>query len=297
MNSQTIADHIEREIAAVPDSSSTVEAVVRRGRRRRRSRRAGWAIAALIIALLFVMFPVPYDPNPKAIAGAYEIPAAIEISDLEVAVESRTPVLADPDVWVGWKHPAPEFDTANFGPDRTFTLDEPLEADVGDRQLSTVYLGDYEGEPFYIYSVPPPTIQDRVLEIAAGNLSGEILGTTHGCCSGGDMDLEGGLPGLSGERSGDEEPLITVEWLGLTPNISVVAVQVGDQYVGWQTPVGGAISMRLIYDPGAEVTLVAFTPDGQEVDRYGPWPIFDFDSELSNLVEERLKEGITSPDS
>jgi hypothetical protein len=221
---------------------------------------------------------VPYDPNPKAIAGEFEIPAAIEISDLEVAVESRTPDWTEPDVWVGWKHPAPEFDTSNLGPDRTFTLGEPPDSDLGDKVLSAAYLGDYEGEPFYIYSVPPPTIQDRVFEIAAGNLSGEILGTTHGCCSGGDMDLEGGLPGLSGDRSGEEEPLITAEWLGLNPNISVVAVQVDDQFVGWQTPVGGVMSLRLAYQPGAEVTLISFTPDGEEIKRYGPWPIFDFDA-------------------
>ena len=278
MNSRTIADHIQREIAAVPDSPSTIEAVVRRGKRRRRGRRASWAIGALTLAFLFVMFPVPYDPNPKAIAGEFEIPAAIEISDLEVAVESVTPNWTEPDVWVGWMHPAPEFDTTNFGTDRTFTLGEPSESDLGDRVLSAVYVGDYEGEPFYIYSVPPPTIQDRVFEIASGNLSGEILGTTHGCCSSGDMDLEGGLPGLSGERSGEEEPLITAEWLGLDPNISVVAVEVDGQSIGWQTPVGGVISMRLTYDPGAEVSLVSFTADGQEVERYGPWPIFDFDS-------------------
>lgn len=278
MNSQTIADHIQREITAVPDTPSTIEAVVRRGKRRRRGRRAVWAIGALTLAFLFVMFPVPYDPNPKAIAGEFEIPAAIEISDLEVAVESMTPNWTEPDVWVGWMHPTPDFDTSNFGPDQTFTLGEPSEPELGDKVLSAVYLGEYRGEPFYIYSVPPPTIQDRVFEIASGNLSGEILGTTHGCCSGGDMDLEGGLPGLSGERSGEEEPLITAEWLGLDPNISVVAVQVDEHYIGWQTPVGGAISMRLTYEPSAEVSLVSFTADGQEVERYGPWPIFDFDN-------------------
>lgn len=278
MNSRTITEHIEREMAAVPQASGSLETVVRRGRRRRRVRRVAWLTGAVAIAFLFLMFPVPYDPNPKAIAGEYEIPAAIEISDLEVAVESQAPASTDPEVWIGWKHPAPEFDTTNLGPNRTFTAGDPSEAHLGDKVLSAVYLGDYEGEPFYIYSVPPPTIQDRASEIATGNLSGEILGTNHGCCSGGDMDTEEGLPGLSGERTGNDEPLITAEWLGLNPNISVVAVRVDDQFIGWQTPVGGVISMRLAYEPGAEVTLIAFTPDGQESQRYGPWPIFDFDA-------------------
>lgn len=278
-NNQTLARHIEGEMAAVPDGSGEVETAIRRGRRRRRTRRAAWASGALALAFLFVMFPAPYDPNPKAIAGEYEIPAAVEISDLEVAVENQTPVLTNRDVWIGWMHPAPEFDTSNLGPDRTFDLGEPSASDLGDKFLSAVYLGDYEGEPFYVYSVPPPTIQDRVFEIADGNLSGEILGTSHECCSGGDMDHEDGLPGLAGSHNGDGEPLITAEWLGLSPNVSVVAVQVDEQYVGWQTPVGGVISMRLAYEPGAEVTLIAFTPDGQETQRYGPWPIFDFNAE------------------
>jgi hypothetical protein len=224
------------------------------------------------------MFPVPYDPNPKAIAGEYEIPAAVEISDLEVAVESQAPASTTPDVWIGWTHPTPEFDTADLGPNHTFTAGEPGAADLGDKVLSAVYLGNYEGEPFYVYSVPPPTIQDRVFEIATGNLSGEILGTNHGCCTGGDMDREEGLSWLAGERTGIEEPLITAEWLGLNPSVSVVAVQVDEQFVGWQTPVGGVISMRLAYEPGAEVTLVSFTADGEEIERYGPWPIFDFDA-------------------
>lgn len=280
MNDQIIVQHIKREMAAVPDVDSSIGAVVRRGSRRRRSRRAAWAVGAVALTFLFVMFPVPYDPNPKAIAGEYEIPAAVEISDLEVAVESQAPASTDPEVWIGWTHPTPEFDTTDLGPNRTFTAGESDAADLGDKVLSAVYLGNYEGEPFYVYSVPPPTIQDRVFEIATGNLSGEILGTNHGCCSGGDMDGEEGLPGLSGERTGNEEPLITAEWLGLNPNVSVVAVQVDDQYVGWQTPVGGVISMSLAYEPGAEVKLIAFNSDGGETQRHGPWPIFDFDAPL-----------------
>lgn len=278
MSSKVLSHQLEIEMAAVPAGIDSIESVVRRGKRRRRTRRTVWAGAVLALAFLFVMFPLPYDPNPKAIAGAYEIPAAIEISDLEVAVESLTPLLTDPDVWIGWMHPTPEFDTTDLGIDLTFTQGEPAPADLSDKVLSAVYLGDYEGEPFYIYSRPPPTIYDRASEIILGNLSGEILGTMHGCCSGGDMDTEEGLPGMSGQRTGNEEPLITAEWLGLNPDISVVAIRVDDQYFGWQTPVGGVISMRLAYDPGAEVSLVAFTADGQEVERYGPWPIFDFDS-------------------
>jgi hypothetical protein len=279
MNSQVVAEHIEREMATIPDIEGSVEAVVRRGRRRRRARRTAWAVGALGLALLFVMFPVPYDPNPKAIAGEYEIPAAIQISDLEVAVENKSPVSTDPDVWIGWKHPTPEFDTSNLGTDRTFTdgapsVDDPLDRE---RANAAVYLGKYEGQPFYIYAQDPPTIFDRAAEITHGNLSGQILGTSHACCSGGDMDIEEGLPGMSTFRAGVSEPTVTAEWLGLAPNISVVAIQVGDNYVAWQTPVGGVISMRLDHEPGADVHLVAFTANGEEVRRIGPWTMRDLD--------------------
>lgn len=276
MNTEMLARYLEEEMAAVPAGPEAVDRVVRRGRRRRRGRRLVVGVGALVMAFLFVMFPIPYDPNPMAIAGSYEIPAAVEISDLEVAVESNTPVSENPDIWVGWRHPAPEFDTADFGPDRSFVSSSPSSDDlVAGRALAAVYLGEHEDRPFYIYAQDPPSIYDRVSEITSGNLSGEILGTSHGCCSGGDMDIEEGLPGMSTAQSGNSEPIVTVEWLGLAPNISVVAIQVDDNYVGWQTPVGGVISMRIDHEPGADVSLVAFTADGEEVRRIGPWPMTD----------------------
>lgn len=141
-------------------------------------------------------------------------------------------------------------------------------------------MGQYEGQPFYIYAQDPSTIIERASEISHGNLSGEILGTSHDCCSGGDMDIKEGLPGMSTFRAEDSEPIVTAEWLGLAPNISVVAIQVSDSYVGWQTPVGGIISMRLEHEPGAEVSLVAYTAEGEEVRRIGPWEMTDFDAPL-----------------
>ena len=83
---------------------------------------------------------------------------------------------------------------------------------------------------------------------------------------------------MSTFRAGDSEPIVTAEWLGLAPNISVVAIQVGDNYVAWQTPVGGVISMRLDHEPGAEVHLVAFTANGEEIRRIGPWTMRDLDA-------------------
>lgn len=276
ISNDVLARHLEGEMSGVPLGNVAMGDVVRRGRRRRRIRQSVRATWVLAVASLFVMFPVPYDPNPRAIAGAFEVPSVIEVSDLELAVESTTPETSDPNIWLGWLHPRPEFDTASLGPDLTFREGSPSAEDLHDRVLSAVYLGESDGEPFYVYAVAPNLI-DRIFEITSGNLSGEILGTSHTCCSGGDMDGERGLPGLSSTKSGDEEPVTTAEWLGLTPDVSVVAVLVDDQFIGWQTPVGGAVSMRLDHQSGAEVSLIAFTPDGVEALRYGPWPMADFD--------------------
>jgi hypothetical protein len=273
--SDLLVRHVEDELAAVPRGTGSVSDVMRRGRRRRASRKIAVSLVVVAAMLLFVMFPVPFDPNPVALAGSYEIPAAVEISDLEVAVEDQTPSLENPDVWIGYVHPAPKFDTSNLGPNLSFTPGAPSASDLGDRVLSAVYLGDLDGEPFYIYAVDPPTMIDRVTEIADGALSGEILGTTHGCCSGGDMDIPDGLPGMSTVRTGTEPPIVTAEWLGLTPNVSVVAYKIGNSFVGWQTPVGGVASVRLDHEPGVEVTLVAYAADGQEIKEFGPWPMVD----------------------
>lgn len=283
MHTELLARYLEEEMSVVPAGSESVEKVMRRGRRRRRVRQLAGGVGVLIVALLFVMFPIPYDPNPMAIAGSFEIPAAIEISDLEVAVENQTPAIESPEIWIGWKHPTPEFDTSDFGPDRTFGNGSPSVDDlVKGRALAAVYLGEYEDQPFYIYAQAPPSIYDRVSEIISGNLSGEILGTSHDCCSGGDMDIEGGLPGMSTFRAGDGEPIVTAEWLGLAPNISIVAIEVDNDYMGWQTPVGGVMSMRLDHEPGAEVSLVAFTAEGEEVRRIGPWTMRDLNRPLGS---------------
>lgn len=278
MNRETLVHHVKDEMASVPGRQERLLDVLRRGRRRRVNRSVGVSVFVLTAMFLFVMFPVPFDPNPAAIAGSYQVPDVVEISDLEVAVEARFPVLENPNVWVGYVHPGPEFDTSQLGPNLSFTPGSPNANEIGDRVLEAVYLGDLDGDPFYIYAVAPPSVIDRVAEIADGNLSGEILGTTYGCCSGGDMDHEEGLPGLSSFKSGNGPTITTAEWLGLRPDVAVVAYEVGGSFIGWQTPVGGAVSLRLDHQPGVDVSLIAYTADGTEIRRYGPWPMADFDN-------------------
>jgi hypothetical protein len=132
-----------------------------------------------------------------------------------------------------------------------------------------VYLGELEEEPFYVYSSNAPSIWDQIFEVIGGNFSGDVLGTSLGCCSGGDMDHEEGLPGFSHSQTSGEPDVITAEWLGLSLDVSVVAFRIDGEYIGWQRPVGGAASIRLDRLPD-EYLAVTFDAHGQELDRFGP---------------------------
>jgi hypothetical protein len=217
-----------------------------------------------------VALALPYDPNSIDPATTHDVDS-VEISDLAVAVTDSEPVSTDPDVWLGLPGPSPEFDTSPLGPDLSFAPGEPMPGDLSDRASRAVYLGDLDGEQFYIYSTPAPSIWDRISEVTYGNFSGDVLGTSHTCCSGGDMDHEEGLPGLSSLQTTGEPDLIVAEWLGLSLDVSVVAYQADGVFVGWQTPVGGASSIRLEEIPD-EYAFIAFDVHGQEVNRFQPLP-------------------------
>jgi hypothetical protein len=122
-----------------------------------------------------------------------------------------------------------------------------------------------------------------------GNLSADTLGTSLNCCSGGDMDHEGGLPGMSMSSGTGLPDLNVVEWLGLTPEVSVVAFQIDGAFVGWQTPVGGTVSLRLDDRPN-NVAMVTFNQDGEELDRFDPGDIAPSQSSTVDNPEE------TAPD-
>jgi hypothetical protein len=234
-------------------------------------RRAGWGLATGIVVLGTVALALPYDPNSIDPASTHDVDS-VDISDLAVAVTDSEPVSTGPDVWLGLPGPSPEFDTSALGPDLSFAPGEPMPGDLSDRASRAVYLGDLDGEPFYIYSTPAPSIWDRIFEVIDGNLSGDVLGTSLGCCSGGDMDHEEGLPGFSFLQTTGEPDLIVAEWLGLSLDVSVVAYQADGVFIGWQTPVGGASSIRLEEVPD-EVAFIAFDVSGLEVNRFQPGPL------------------------
>ena len=246
------------------------EEIRRRGRRRQTRRRVVWTVPVVMIVLGVLAVTVPFDPNPRSPATSPDIDT-VEVADLAVAVTDPDPVSTDPDVWLGLRGPSPSFDTSELGPNLSFTTGEPSAGDIDDRVIRAVYLGELEGEPFYIYSTPAPSIWDRIFEVVYGNFSGDTLGTSLNCCSGGDMD-HGWLPGISHSISSEDgivtSEVITAEWLGLSSDVSVVAYQLDGVFIGWQTPVGGVSSLRLDRRPD-DYLAIAFDASGRELDRFG----------------------------
>ena len=280
---EKIRSTLEGVASTVPFAPVTsLDEIKRRGRRRRARRRAAWTVPLVILVLGVLAVTVPFDPNRRSPAATQGVDI-VEIADLAVAVTDPEPVSTDPDVWLGLKGPAPSFDTLDLGPDLSFTPGQPSADDLEDRVNRAVYLGELEGEPFYLYSTDAPSIWDRIFEIIGGNFSGDVLGTSLNCCSGGDMDHAAGLPGFSHSVSSEDgvvtSEVITAEWLGLSTDVSVVAYQLDGVFIGWQTPVSGVSSLSLDQRPD-EYLAIAFDAAGTELDRFGTQlqPLPDFSS-------------------
>jgi len=268
---RTTLEGAASDIPYVPATSP--DEIARRGRRRRAMRRAGWGLGSAVVVLGVLAVTIPFDPNPRSPATTPDVDV-VEIADLAVATTDTEPVFSEPDVWLGLSGPAPMFDTSELGPDLSFTPGRPSVGDLDDEVERAVYLGDLDGEPQYLFSGPAPSIWDTIFEIVDGNFSGDVLGTTLNCCSGGDMDHTEGLPGFSYSTATDAEggvttEVITAEWLGLSTEVSVVAFRLDGDFIGWQTPVGGVVTLRLDELP-EEYMAVAFDASGQELNRFGP---------------------------
>jgi hypothetical protein len=288
---QRIRTDLETAAAAVPHAAPMpVEQIRERGRKRRRARRAGWAMAGVGLFSGLTLVVSFVDPGRIDTAGTFSIDT-VEIADLAVPVVDDEPVSTDPDVWIGLPGPEPRFDTSALGEDLSFTPGEPTAGDLDERNMHNegwptatraVYLGDLDGAPFYIYSAPAPSIWDRISEVISGNFSGDVLGTSLNCCKGGDMDHGMWVPGISHSRSTEDgvviSEVIVAEWMGLSPDVSVVAYQLDGAFIGWQTPVGGVSSLSLEQRPD-DYLAIAFDSSGRELDRFGtelePLPDFN----------------------
>jgi hypothetical protein len=275
---------------------TNTDEIRRRGRHRLIRRRVIWVVGSVVVALPVLAITLSFDPNRISPADTEDV-AVVEIADLSVAVQDPDPVLTDPDVWMGLPGPAPLFDTSDLGPDLSFTPGEPAAGDLDERNMRNdgwptairaVYLGALDGEPFYLYSAPAPSVWDTIFEIVGGNFSGDVMGTTLSCCSGGDMDHVEGLPGVGHSKTGTTE-LTHTEWLGLPTDVSVVAYRIDDEPYGWQTPVGGVSSLALDEYP-REFEMVAFDTSGREIERFGP---IELEPVPGDAVVETVPQNVT----
>lgn len=261
---------------------------------RQRRWRPVWAFVAGALGVLVLgasaLLIGPYDPNAIDPADTHDV-ETVDIADLAVPVTDAEPTLEDPNVWLGLRGPSPQFDTSDLGPDLSFTSGEPAEDDLGDRVIDAVYLGDLDGEPFYIYSQKAPSVFDWFSEIITGNFSGQTIGTSLDCCTGGDMDRDGGFPGITASQTLDEPPVIVAFWLGLSPEVSVVAYEFDGEFVGWQNPVGGVTTIQPTASP-AEYLMVAFDANGRELDRVGPHPGPQLGNATSAISYLLAKQGV-----
>jgi hypothetical protein len=249
---------------------------------------AAFLLGAIVVLALgaVALFVGPYDPNAMDPATTHDL-ETVDIADLAVPVVESKPVLTDPSVWLGLPGPAPQFDTSEYGPDLSFAPGVPQAGDLDDRVTGAVYLGELDKKPFYLYASGAPSVFDWITEIMSGNFSGQIIGTPLDCCTGGDMDREGGLPGVSVSQMGQQPPVMVAQWLGLSPDVSVVAYQFNGQFIGWQTPVGGVVALKPAVVPD-EYEMVAFDAEGRELDRYGPYagPAFGDTATISFILRQ-----------
>lgn len=202
------------------------------------------AIGFLILVVIVMALSIPDDPISQ-IGDEYEL----EAGPVSVRVSSAEPVAQNPAQYLGVLAPSPEFETASLGEDMNLEVSEPdfeglanAQSEVGpDRILYAVYLGhDSRGVPVYIYSQGSKDLFDLIGQVFVDQGTIGRFGSTFYCCIPGpppDNPYELGF-----ESADDIEgptTVITAEWDGLPQRVSVVAIQVGGEPVGWQRPTSG----------------------------------------------------------
>ncbi len=258
-------------------------AAMQRGRRRRTVRRLGGVVLGLGVAYGLLLVPAAVTPSIVADGGVTEVAVAM----IPASVSGQAP--GSEVVWLGEIGPEPQFDTSALGPDLSF---EPVDPDVAALEAleglgawserspdKVVYLGEFDGEPMFLFSVAPPSVLDLVFEYAFGNWSGRIYGTPLNCCgSTADVPPEG-LPTFGSWRETIEGGVVEsggyLEWLALPPETSVVSLSAAGIDLGWQRPVGRAAMLPLdksfLDDNGLveDPKLVAYAADGTVLASYG----------------------------
>lgn len=205
----------------------------------------------------------------------------LRLGPISVPIDHESPLVEDPAQYAGVRHDAPRFDTHALGEDLNLVVIQPdfsalqQEPDVvTDKIMRAVYLGhDSAGTPVYIYAQGTESLIDLVARFFMDEGSVGRLGSTYHCCLNGPFVIDSigesvksvrTVPGL---RS-----TVVAEWHNLDESVSVVALRVQDEPVGWQTPTSGSavfrIDMSEIEDPTElSIVVVAYDSLGNELGR------------------------------
>ena len=201
-------------------------------------------------------------------------PITVRIQHPELAVE-------DPDQYLGVRHELPRFNTQHLGEDLNLVVGQldfkALEGEPvvnEDKIMRAVYLGhDPNGVPVYIYSEGTENFLDLIFRffIDEGNVG--RFGSTYHCCvnaplasgvMGEPVELVYTIPGV--------ESTVVAEWHHLDDEVSVVALEVEGEPIGWQTPTSGSSLFRIdvaeIDDPSQEtIVMIAYDINGEKLAR------------------------------
>lgn len=241
------------------------------------------AIKRILTALTVLLAGVVGVVVFLALTGApsvqsHEGESTVELAFIEVPVASADPILVDPDTFAGEPGPHPEFDTSGLGQNLSFEMRpsgeiEPLKPTEA---RTAVYLGhDVDGEPYFLYQTASEGILDFIGQIVADFGSVGRLETSYGSLMTGpsifddaDPQPDGRPTGMLSSSSGEPIELVA-EWHSLPKDVSVVVFYIGEDTLGWQTPVSSTVALATtvtaVQVEGNETRMVALNAAGADV--------------------------------
>jgi hypothetical protein len=230
-------------------------------------------VGGIVLVLFIMVMSIPDDPLTVE-DGTF----TLAIGPIAVPVASPEPAAEDPNQYLGVPGPKPDFDTTDLGGDLSLRAGTPdftaldIERIVRpDRILRAVYLGDdQDGVPVYTYAEGSNNFLNLLCQIILGQGSIGRLGSTYHCCTPGPLpDNAYGLPILELTVLIEGKTILTAEWHGLPDTISVVALEINGEPIGWQRTNSGTTAIRVeipdLDDPeAATMTMIAYDAQGTE---------------------------------
>lgn len=278
MNIETLTQHFDDELDAVPAATGALTYVHRRVKRRRAARWIASASMTMLVVLVVVSMLVPSLPRIAAADGP-DTPTRLLIDgDVEVlitdepigTVENVERTLT---VYGGLKAPEADFDLSALGIEQALIQSEPAwdpTTDPGD--VPVVYIGDVAGRSVFLHTNGAISVFDRILhEITDGQSFGP-----HLCMTVGDTADNGGAGFCTGPGSTQDERstsgVLTADgehfgdfltWFGLPANTAVVVLEHESGESLWQIPYGETVLFDLDGPRPGTFILKALDPSGE----------------------------------